>query len=391
MAKKIDHKSRGHALLSASKAELWLNCPASAMANEQYEEEASEYAQEGTIAHEVAEVYARACLNKSGHSQLDADLNELRAKWGEAITGEMLECAQGYAAYIQEHMTQSSTVLLEQRLDFSNWVPEGFGTGDACIIDNGMLTIIDLKYGQGVAVQSEGNPQMRLYALGAINDYGCIYEFDKVRMCIYQPRMNNISEASMDVKDLLDWAETVVMPAATEAFSGEATYHAGPHCRKFCQHAGRCPALTKYCSDFVESHGLRVDVPHLIDEDYLVVMQMEPLVRMWLDRVTRAATDQILAGSPIAGLKVVEGRALRKWSNDDVVYDELVRMGHFPDDLLEPRKVLSVAAMEKALGKKKVAEQVGSYITKNPGKPTLVLASDKRPDYDPGADFEKLD
>ena len=389
--KKIDHGSRSHALLSASGAELWLNCPASALANEQYAQETSEYAQEGTIAHEVAEVYAKACLDKAGHSQLDAELNELRAKWGEAITGEMLECAAGYAAYIQEHMSDKSVVLLEQRLDFSNWVPEGFGTGDTCIIDDGMLTIIDYKYGQGVAVESEGNPQMRLYALGAINDYGCIYDFDKVRMSIYQPRINNISEACMDVKDLLNWAETVVMPAAAEAFSGEATYHAGPHCRKFCQHAGRCPTLTKYCSDFVESHGLQAHIPHLADEDYLLVMQMEPLIRMWLDKVTRTATEQILQGKPIAGLKVVEGRALRKWSNDDAVFDALVGMGHFADDLLEPRKVLSVAAMEKALGKKKVADQVGSYITKNPGKPTLVLASDKRPDYDPGADFEKLD
>ena len=389
--KKIDHGSRSHALLSASGAELWLNCPASALANEQYAQETSEYAQEGTIAHEVAEVYAKACLDKAGHSQLDAELNELRAKWGEAITGEMLECAAGYAAYIQEHMSDKSVVLLEQRLDFSNWVPEGFGTGDTCIIDDGMLTIIDYKYGQGVAVESEGNPQMRLYALGAINDYGCIYDFDKVRMSIYQPRINNISEACMDVKDLLNWAETVVMPAAAEAFSGEATYHAGPHCRKFCQHAGRCPTLTKHCSDFVESHGLQAHIPHLADEDYLLVMQMEPLIRMWLDKVTRTATEQILQGKPIAGLKVVEGRALRKWSNDDAVFDALVGMGHFADDLLEPRKVLSVAAMEKALGKKKVADQVGSYITKNPGKPTLVLASDKRPDYDPGADFEKLD
>lgn len=392
MPKKIDHSSRSHALLSASKAELWLNCPASAMANEQYPQERSEYAQEGTVAHEVAEVYARAALDKAGHSQLDADLNALRAKWGDGvITGEMLECAQGYATYIQEHMSETSEALLEQRLDFSNWVPEGFGTGDACIIDNGTLTIIDYKYGQGVAVESEGNPQMRLYALGAINDYECIYEFDKVRMCIYQPRINNISEACMDVKDLLDWAETVVMPAAAEAFSNEASYHAGPHCRKFCQHAGRCPTLTKYCSDFVESHGLRVDVPHLTDEDYLVVMQMEPLIKMWLDKVSRSAIDQIMSGTSIAGLKVVEGRALRKWSNDDEVFDELVRMGHWADDLLEPRKVLSVSAMEKALGKKKVAEQVGGYITKNPGKPTLALASDKRPEYDPGADFDKLD
>lgn len=392
MAKKIDHKSRAHALLSASGAELWLNCPASAVANEQYPDEASTYAQEGTIAHEVAQVYAEAFLHHTGHSALDADLEALRAKWGaEAITGEMLECAEGYAAYIQERMTDTAAVLLEQRLDFSDYVPEGFGTGDCIIIDDGVLTIIDYKYGQGVAVESEGNPQMRLYALGAINGYSFLYDFDTVRMSIYQPRINNVSEARMSTTELIDWAETVVKPTAAEAFSTKARYHAGPHCRKFCKHAGRCQALTEFCSDFVETHGLRVAVPHLTPDQYLEVVQLEPLLKMWLDRVTRAATDQILGGETIEGLKVVEGRSLRKWTNEDEVENLLHAGGYDHDEILEPPVLKTVAAMEKAIGKKKVAELVGDLIAKAPGKPTLVLASDKRPDYDPGADFEALD
>lgn len=392
MAKTIDHKSREHALLSASSAELWLNCPASAVANEQYPNTDTVYTQEGTIAHEVAQVYAEAYLHHSGHSELDAQLNALRAKWGdEAITGEMLECAEGYAAYIQEHVTPTATVLLEQRLDFSLWVPKGFGTGDCVIIDNGTLTVIDYKYGQGVAVASEGNPQMRLYALGAINDYGCVYDFDAVRMSIYQPRINNISEARMSVADLLEWAETVVKPTAAEAFSGQATYHAGAHCRKFCKHAGRCKALAYYCTDYVETHGLRVAVPHLTDAEYLEIVQMEPLIKMWLDKTTRAAMDRIIRGDKIAGLKVVEGRSARKWANEDKVFAALASAGYSGEDITEPLAVKTVAAMEKSIGKKKVAELVGDLIEKTPGKPTLVLASDKRPDYDPGADFDKLD
>lgn len=394
MAKKIDHKSRAHALLSASSAELWLNCPASAVANEQYADESSEYALEGTIAHEVAQVYAENYRDQAGHSELDAALRELRAKWGEAITGEMLECAEAYAAYIQEHVTSDSAViLLEQRLDFSPWVPEGFGTGDCIIIDNGILTVIDYKYGQGVAVESEGNPQMRLYGLGAINDYGCVYDFDTVVMSIYQPRINNVSEACMSAADLLDWGDLFVKPRAAEAFSGEATYCAGPHCRKFCKHAGRCPTLTAYCSDYVETHGLRVAVPHLTDDQYLEVVQMEPLLKMWLDRVTRAATDKILGGEKIDGLKVVEGRSLRKWSDEEKVIDVLLDKGtgYSVEALYEPATLKTVAAMEKSLGKKKVAELVGDLIVKTPGKPTLTAASDKRPDYDPGTDFEKLD
>ena len=392
MAKTIDHASRDHALLSASSAELWLNCPGSALANAQYADEASDYAKEGTVAHEVAEAYVHSTLMRTSHSELAAALDGLREKWGaDAVTREMLECAEGYAAYIAERITSSCVVMLEQKLDFSRWVPDGFGTGDCIIIDNSVLTIIDYKYGQGVQVESEGNPQMRLYALGAINDYGCVYDFDTVRMRIYQPRINNVSESSMSVADLLAWADEVVVPAAAEALSGEASFHAGQHCRKFCKHAGRCPELMRHCSNFVESHGLRADVPHLSDEDYLIIMQMEPLIKKWLEATTRAATNQILAGNPIAGLKVVEGRSLRKWTNDDAVYSELLRLGHDAETVLEPRKVLSVAMLEKALGKKKVAEQVGEFITRNPGKPTLVLSSDSRPDYDPGAEFEVLD
>lgn len=387
----IDHQSRGHALLSASGAELWLNCPASALANAQYPNESSEYAQEGTIAHEVAQVYAEAYLNHAGHSELDAGLEALRHKWGEeAITGEMLECAEGYAAYIMERFTSTTAVLLEQRLDFSPWVPDGFGTGDCVLIDDGVLTVIDYKYGQGVAVASEGNPQMRLYALGALNEYGCVYDVDEVRMSIYQPRINNISEAHMTAFDLMDWAMKVVRPAAVEACSPNASYHAGPHCRKFCRHAGRCPALTAYCSDFVEAHGLRAAVPHLTAEQYVEIVQMEPLLKMWLDRVTRAATDAILSGEKLEGLRVVEGRSLRKWSDEDKVAEALdVVCDH--DDLYEPETLKTVAALEKAIGKKRVALLAGDWIVRSPGKPTLVLAGDKRPDYDPGADFAALD
>lgn len=394
MAKrKIDHQSRSHALLSASGAELWLNCPGSAIAAEQYPDEQTVFTQEGTIAHEVAQVYAESLLSREGFPGLDAGLKDLRAKWGEAITGEMLECAEGYAAYIQEHMTPISTVLLEQRLDFSPWVPEGFGTGDCIIIDAGRLTVIDYKYGQGVAVETRGNPQMRLYALGAINDYGCVYDFDEVVMSIYQPRINNISEFAEPVEGLLQWAETVVQPTAAEAFSGSPRFTPGPHCRKFCKHAGRCPALTKYCSDFVETHGLRAAVPHLMDGEYLEIVQMEPLIRMWLDRTMRTATDRILAGDKIEGLKVVEGRSLRKWSDEDKVENVLLHSPAIADNdaVYEPATLKTVAAMEKAIGKKKVAELLGDLIVKAPGKPTLALAADKRPDYSLGADFENLD
>lgn len=390
----INHKGRAHALLSASSAALWLNCPASAIANEQYPNADTEYTQEGTIAHEVAQAYAEAVRDKSGCSALDAALKELRSRWGEAITGEMLECAASYAAYIQDHVAgESDAVLLEQRLDFSPWVSDGFGTGDCVIIGGGTVTVIDYKYGQGVAVESRDNPQMMLYALGAINDYGCIYDFDTVRMAIYQPRINNVSEARMSAAELLAWAETVVRPRAAEALSPNASYHAGAHCRAFCKHAGRCPALTEYCSDFVETHGLRAAVPHLTADQYLEVVRMEPLIKLWLERVTRTAAEAILGGASIPGLKVVEGRSARRWRDESQVEEVLTHalIGVSAEALYEPAALKSVAAMEKTLGKKKVAELLGDLIEKTPGRPTLVTAADKRPDYDPGADFERLE
>lgn len=197
----------------------------------------------------------------------------------------------------------------------------------------------------------------------------------------------------MSVDDLLAWAEGVVVPAAKAAFSGEAEYHAGAWCRKFCRHAGRCPTLAAYCSDFVETYGLRAPVPHLTDDQYLEIVQMEPLIKMWLDRITRTATNRILGGEPIPGLKVVEGRSLRKWANEDRVLDVLTTepIGVSAEALYEPATLKSVAAMEKALGKKKVAELVGDLIEKTPGKPILTTANDKRPDYDPGADFKILE
>ena len=391
----IDHSRRDHALLSASSAELWINCPGSAMACQQYPDEAGPYALEGTIAHEVAQIYAETYLNQTGHAELNASLDVLRRRHGpEAVTSEMLECAEGYAAYIMELKTPTSIVLLERRLDFSPWVPGGFGTGDCVILDNGRVTVIDYKYGRGVAVDSEDNPQMQLYALGAINDYSCIYEFDKVVMSIYQPRINNVSEAERDVSELLFWAENTVVPAAKEAADANAHYRAGPHCRKFCRHAGRCPTLRNFCCDFVEHHGLHASIPRLSDEEIVEVTRMEPLIKMWLDRVNRSALDTILTGGRIEGLRVVEGRGLRRWTDEAQAEKRLRAAGACDDDLFDPPVLKTVAAMEKSvkhLGKNFLLECVGDLIQKTPGKPTLVPASDKRPDYDPGADFQKLD
>ena len=376
------HSERAHALLSASSAHRWLACPPSAVAAEKYPNQDTDFTREGTLAHEVAELTARRYVEdiKPGEKLDD-----------EAVTNEMLECAIDYAGYIQEHIkSPDAVVLLEQRVDFSPWVPDGFGTCDCIIIQGDTLTIIDYKYGQGVSVSAVDNPQMKLYALGALNDYGIAYNVTKVEMHIYQPRIDNISTDSLTVEDLTAWAENVVKPTAENAAKGKGKYNPGEHCR-FCPHAGRCRALTKVCTEYVETHSLRVGVPVLAPFEVAEVLKMEPLITLWLKRVKDQALTTLLDGGEIPGYKVVEGKlGNRKWKDELKVAEALDAAGYTREDYTET-KLLSPAGMDKALGKKKAAELLTAFIDRAPGAPTVVLETDKRPAYNRADDFENLD
>ena len=361
-----DHKSRAHALLSASSAHRWLSCPPSAVAAEAYQAQDTDFTREGTLAHQVAELYARG---------------DWTAAAGE-ITQEMIDYAKGYADYIQEQLkVDDAIVLLEQRVDFSPWVPDGFGTCDCIIIQGNVLTIIDYKYGVGVPVSAEDNPQMKLYALGALNDFGIAYDIHRVEMHIYQPRINNVSDCSLMVEDLMEWAEQTVKPIAQKAAEGKGDYCAGEWC-KFCPHAGRCRQLTKVCTEYVETHSLRAAVPVLAPHEVAEVLAMEPLVTLWLKRVKAQAMTTLLDGGEVPGFKVVEGRASREWKDTLAVYDILAVDGGYSKEQITKTELLSPAAMEKALGKKKVAELLTDFIEKKAGAPTIAPASDKRPAYD---------
>lgn len=369
MANTINHTDREHALLSASSAHRWLNCPPSAVAAEGYENEGTDFTREGTLAHEVAEIIAKG----------DTPDEESTT---ETITAEMIDCAESYRDYIQEQLkSDSAIVLLEQRVDYSPWVPDGFGTCDCIILQGDTLTIIDYKYGQGVQVSAEDNPQMKLYALGALNDFGIAYDVSKVEMHIYQPRLNNISTWRMTAEDLLAWADKEVKPIAQKAAKGKGGYQAGSWC-KFCPHAGRCRKLTQTCTEYVETHSLRVAVPVLAPHEVAEVLEMEPLIALWLKRVKDQARTTLLEGGDIPGWKVVEGKlGNRKWTDELQVIGALKAAGYSQEDVTET-KLLSPAAMDKVIGKKKVAEILEEYIDRAPGAPTIVPASDKRPAYD---------
>ncbi len=364
-----DHKSRAHALLSASSAHRWLECPPSAVANEAYPNQDTVFTNEGTLAHEVAEFMAR----NGYYSKQEAK---------EGVTVEMVECAKEYADYIEEQKkSNDAIVLLEQRVDFSPWVPDGFGTCDCIIIQNETLSIIDYKYGQGVAVSATDNPQMKLYALGAMNDYGIALDVKKVELHIFQPRLNNISTDNLTVEELMEWAEKTVKPIAEKAAYGKGKYAPGEHCR-FCQHGGKCRALTKMCTEYLDTHGLRVALPVLAPHEVADVLRMEPMITLWLKKVKEQAMTTLMNGDELPGYKLVEGKlGNRKWSSEQAVFEKLTGMGYDEKDITET-KVLSPAQMDKAIGKKKAEELLEEFIERAPGAPTIAPITDKRPAYD---------
>lgn len=378
------HSERAHALLSASSAHRWLACPPSAVAAEAYPSQDTEYTREGTIAHEVAEIVARERV--AGRRP---DLNNYAA-WPEGATAEMVECAHGYADYIEELITcDQPLVMLEQRVDFSPWVPGGFGTTDCIIIQGNTMDVIDYKYGKGVAVSAVDNPQEKCYGMGALNDYGFAYDIETVRLHIYQPRINNVSTFELSATDLLAWGGSI-KPTAAQAAKGKGKYNAGAHC-KFCPHAGRCRTLSKICTEYVETHGLKVAVPTLAPHEVAEVLAMEPLVTLWLKRVKDQALTTMLGGGEVPGFKVVEGKpGNRKWSDEIQVAETLKAAGYQLGDITET-KLKSPAAMDKSIGKKVAAELLEQFITRAPGAPTIALETDKRPTYNPADDFEKLE
>ncbi len=374
MAELKNHSSRAHAVLSASSSSRWLKCPPSAVAATLYENKGSEFTREGTLAHEVAEARVRG-------SEIDVTKNP-------AITVEMIRCADGYADYIQELITdENAVVLLEQRLDFSPWVPRGFGTGDCIIIQGNRLDVIDYKYGQGVAVSAVDNSQMRLYGLGALNDFGCIYDIHEVAVHIYQPRMNNVSVDALLASDLLAWGEEV-KPIAQAAAEGKGEFCAGEHCR-FCLHAGSCPTLAAACTKVANGHGGKAAVPTLAPWMVADILKAEPMISAWLKAVRERALATLLNGEEIPGYKVVAGRGSRKWSNGPAVVAELETSGYGPGEYYTEPELLSPAQLEKSIGKKKVAELVGSLIVSEPGAPTVAPESDKRKPLDRLAEARK--
>lgn len=383
------HAQRAHALLSASAAHRWLNCTPSAVLESHEEDKGSPYAAEGTLAHEIAEIYLRSHLN---HSAADAGA----LKGDKLYSPEMEEHAAEYGDYVASQITaEDAQVDVEAKLDFSKYVPGGFGTGDCVIVQDGALTVVDYKYGQGVKVEAERNPQMMLYALGAIELYDFAYSIDRVRLCIFQPRLGHISEWEIARAELETWAEKVLTPQAKLAAKGEGKFEPGGHCQ-FCKFKTKCRPLAAYClstadKDFEDESG-ELSTYTLDPWDWNRILDRADIVEKWVKAVKEEALHKLLDDpGAIPGYKIVEGRSNRAYKDSEAVITALRAGGCTAAEIFKPQELLGITDMTKSLGKKRFGELLAGLIVKPQGKPALAPVTDKRPQFvptNPVADFE---
>nr|WP_237729706.1 DUF2800 domain-containing protein [Petrotoga sp. 8T1HF07.NaAc.6.1] len=358
-----------HAILSASSSHRWLHCLPSARLELEFENTNGEAAKEGTAAHALSEHKLKKALrirSKRPTSEYDSD--------------EMEECTDAYVDFIMEQVElarKSCTdpiVLIEQRLDFSCYVPDGFGTGDCVIISDDRLHIVDFKYGMGVLVDAEDNPQMKLYALGALEIYDSLYDIKEISMTIFQPRRENVSTWTVPVEELKAWAEEELKPKAAKAYQGEGEYMPGSWCT-FCRASSRCRARA---DENLKLAQMEFKMPPLLtDSEIEEVLSILPDLTKWANEITAYATDAAVNhGKEWQGFKVVEGRSVRKYKDENAVAEKAVISGY--KDIYR-KSLIPMTEMQKLMGKTKFEEILGNLIYKPPGKPTLVPNSDKRP------------
>lgn len=356
-----------HAILSASASSRWLHCTPSARLERKFPDASSPYALEGSRAHAYAEQFLNLFL-KTGKTIVAIKDN-----------AEMQEAVQAYVNICVEKINEARTaspdaqIKVEQRLDFSRWVPEGFGTGDMVMVSDKYFEIVDLKYGKGVPVSAVDNSQMRLYALGMYDAFGYLYGADEVRMTIVQPRLDSVSTETISVEDLLTWGETVKKKAKI-AFKGGGEFCAGNHCR-FCKARNTCRAHAEY-----ELKNVKEDLQTAELEDFEIsdILLRAKGIKTWLDGLEAYALGKALDGYEWPGMKLVEGRSNRKITDDEIAAYQLLNAGFGAEVIYKPKALRSITDLEKLCGKKIFSELMSGVIEKPPGKPTLVSADDKR-------------
>lgn len=383
-----------HALLGGSNAHRWLVCTPSAQLEAKFPDRSGESAKEGTFAHELADLY----LSRRQRLPVNPRIRRLKAgttEYGDFYSPDMEENVEAYvdlldAKYQQALKADKNAILLhEEKLDFSSWVPYGFGRGDAIIIADGVMEVIDFKYGATVSVEAKNNPQMRLYALGAYNTYGWLYDIDCVQMTIFQPRNGGEKTEAITTKELLSWGETI-KPIATQAYKGEGEPSPGDHCR-FCRASPRCRALKEHNLQLAADYDVDADPRLLSDKEVADALSRIEMLTAWANKVKAYAQEEAVDnGRVFPGYKLVAGRSVRKIEDTAKAEALLEEAGYKKADILKT-ELLTISKLEKLVGKKKLAKLLDDVIVKPPGKPTLVPDSDPRPVFNSAAnDFDVI-
>ena len=361
--------ARKHAVLSASSAARWIACPPSARLNAEKSDTPSEYAIQGTDAHALCEYKLQKALGRKARDP---------TKHLAPYDSEMEGCAEAYCQFVMELVGQfraeskDTMVSVEQRVDFSEFVPDGFGTADTLIISGKIVCIVDYKHGKGIEVSADRNPQMMCYALGCIQMFDGLYDIDEVRMVIFQPRLANISEFNISKADLLAWAADTLVPAAKLAHAGEGEFCAGAHCQ-FCRIKATCRKRAEHNLELA-----RYDFempPTLEDAEVEAVLAKADTLVAWVSDIKEYALQRAIQGKQWTDWKLVEGRSNRKYTDDAAVAKTVKEAGYEPYE----QKLLGITAMTSLLGKSKFEELLGGFVIKPQGKPTLAPMSDKRP------------
>lgn len=393
--------SEQHALLSPSGAHRWmLHCPPSARLEETLPDDTSVYAAEGTLAHAVAELKVKKkYIDPMGPKKFNNQLKKLegtplyddqgKLRDPKQYWPEMLRYTDDYLDYISSVVTPyncAPTVAVERKVDLSSYAPKSFGKSDCIIVGGDTIHVIDFKYGKGVPVEAENNPQLMLYGLGALEAYRLFYNPTKVILTIFQPRADGdtVKEWTIDRDKLIDWGVFTVRPAAEKAFKGEGEFCGGDWCR-FCRAAKTCrarsgqyTALEDFGSPNSKSEtGTLPKPPLLSDAEVGEVLQKAIALDKWVTDLKDYALSACLAGKEIPGWKAVEGRSSRSWDNQDDAF-KVLSTGGIDETVLWHREPYTVAQIEKELGKKAFNDLVGTHVVKSPGKPTLAQESDKR-------------
>lgn len=385
-------KAKKHALLPASGAHRWLACPPSARLEEQFPQGTSSVsAAEGTFAHEYAEMTIKSFYSMI--SKYDYDKYLKQAKVNEYYSNDLVEYITEYIDMViskyedAKKRDKEAVLLIEQRLDFSEWAKEGFGTGDAVIIADGLMEICDLKYGRNIPVKAENNPQLRLYALGAYHEFSFLYDFDSIQITICQPRNGGISSELLPVRALLEWGEQV-KEIAELAYEGKGELKAGGHC-KFCNAAPKCRKLAELNLE-IAKYDFK-DCNLLSDTELTDILGRVDELVSYANKVKDYCLVEAISGKHFEGFKLVEGRSVSKFTDTDKVTETLIADGFTEDEIYKPKELLGMTALKKVVGTKHFTELLSGLLVKPQGKPTLVPASDKRPEFNSAElDFDEI-